>query len=900
MPDALLATKLYIPSLRPERVERPRLLARLDLGLQRGMRLLLISAPAGYGKTTLVREWIEHQGCPAAWITLDEADNDTVRFLHYLITALQSIQADGGADALALLHASQGQNTADVLTILLNALAAAPQKRLVVLDDYHAIQLPAIHEAVTFFAEHLPPQVHLVIASRADPPLPLPRLRSRGQIVEIRQRELRFTADEAAAFLENSAGIELPAEQVAALHARTEGWVSGLQLAAISLQNIAQQKQTDAVEFIQNFTGSDHYILDYLIEEVLQRQSEPIQKFLVYTSVLNQLCGPLCDAILQTQLPIPSQQVLENLEHANLFIVPLDNHRGWYRYHHLFLDLLNQRLQQLYPQEIPGLQRAACEWYAQNGFAGQAIEHAQAAGAYSRAAELIEKSTETLLMRGEVLTFLRWVEHLPAGEIAARPRLNLYYAWAQIQRGDSLEAIEAQLQGIEKIDGLGGITAPFKAFLALFKGQFSQASDLSRLALEQLSDDETLLRNMAAFLQATTYAMEGKTLNATQALEEAARASQRAGNLFLATSILCDLAELQRKLGALDLAEMQFRRALQWATDANDKPLLIAGQALAGLGFLAMERNDLEEAQRLLQQAVALSDQWVHFDRIYAYLYMEQLLEVQGDFAGARQMIARLREFAGSTQLTQVDDRMVDFCEARLHLRMGEVALAQQWARQAGLEGDLASITGKPAQAYDEQRLRKYEYAVLAHLWLAQEHYAEALELLQQLAELADQAQRPVLGMEAGLLAALAYQGLGQVEPAAEKLCAALAFGQAHGFMRIFLDQGPAMERLLRTVRPSLAPPALRAYADHLLAAFSPPEAARLPQAEAPGLPEPLSQRELEVLRLLPSSLSSTEMAGRLVVSVNTLRSHLKSLYAKLNAHSRYEAIERAKELHLL
>jgi len=274
MPDALLATKLYIPSLRPDRVERPRLLARLDQGLRQGMRLLLISAPAGYGKTTLVREWIEHQGCPAAWITLEEADNDPVRFLNYLITALQHTQADLslGMDALALLQASQGLNHQAVLTVLLNGLTAEPATRLIVLDDYHAIHLPEIHEAVTFFAAHLPPQVHLVIASRADPPLPLPRLRSRGQIVEIRQRDLRFTAEEAAAFLESTAGMALPAEQVQALHARTEGWVSGLQLAAISLQNIAQQKQTGAAEFIDNFTGSDHYILDYLIDEVLQLQ----------------------------------------------------------------------------------------------------------------------------------------------------------------------------------------------------------------------------------------------------------------------------------------------------------------------------------------------------------------------------------------------------------------------------------------------------------------------------------------------------------------------------------------------------------------------------------------------------------------------------------------------------
>jgi LuxR family transcriptional regulator, maltose regulon positive regulatory protein len=905
--DVLLATKLYLPALRADLVRRPQLLARLDGGLQQGMRLLLVSAPAGYGKSTLVRAWVEHQRIPTAWLTLDEGDNDIVRFLHYLIAALRQVDPDLGLQALTILQTIPAPAAETVLTALVNDLAAVPRPRLVVLDDYHFITLSSIHQGVIFLAEHLPPQAHLVIASRADPPLSLPRLRSRNQIVEIRQIDLRFTTEEAAAFLSGRSGTALTAEQTQALNTCTEGWAAGLQLAALSLA-----QQSDIPAFIRNFAGSEHYILDYLLEEVLQRQPESIQQFLIFTSILNQMCASLCDALLQEhgEMPYtPSQAVLENLEHANLFIVPLDSHCTWYRYHHLFSDLLNQRLHRLYPQAIPGLHRAASAWYAQNDLIEDAIEHALAGGDEANAALLLEKSAGELLLRGEILTFQRWLAQIPLLEIRQRPTLGIYEAWAMMLRGEAMPAIESRLQHIVLEKDLVGVAAPLRMMLALLKGELDQATRLSFEALETLGEEESLLRNLAVMMRASIYDMKGETLSAIQVFEETKHESQRAGNRFVAGLVTCALAEECRKQGELRRAEAEYQQALELVTEAGGRRMPIASQVLAGLGELARERNELDLAEHLLQEGFELGEQWGHFRRILVNLNQARVLEAKGEFDRAIEILATLREISHSTRLTRTNELIVEFYAARLNLHMGRIDLAEEWARRRGFVGDLEKVKNTPIQEYGELRIRKYEYLVLARLWLQQGRPADALELLAEERNLAEQAVRPVLMMEADILAALAYLALGQAEQAGAALEPALVFGQAHGFLRIFLDEGHALAHLLAALRPRITDLEQLAYVDRLLAGFSSPAASMLSQPKlsstrgptlVPSRMETPSAREMEVMHLLASGLSTVEIASQLCISLNTLRTHLKSLYGKLDAHSRYEAIEQARQKGLL
>jgi len=867
--------------------------------------LILVSAPAGCGKTTLVCEWISRSSLPTAWISLEEGDNDPSHFLSYLILALRSIHPGFGRTILDQLQTPWTRSTVTLLTALLNEIAEITSPFLIILDDFHFIHDESVHEAVAFLIDHLPPQAHLVIVSRADPALPTARLRARGQLTELRLKDLRFSLEEAAEFLEKIAGLRLSTKDLSALNDRAEGWVAGLQMAAASMRG-----QDDIPGFVQAFTGSNRYILDYLIEEVLQRQPLDIQTFLLQTSILERLSAPLCAAILDNELLMENEQVLsvanrlssncqaflERVERDNLFIMPLDERREWYRYHRLFADLLQQRLVQTFPELAPVLHRRASRWLEGHGWIEEAIRHAIASGDAHRAADLVEQVAQATLMRGEVITFLRWIEALPEGEVVRRLDLCVFHAWALLLNGASMENIESRLSAAAIHEGYASKTAPLEALLAIYRGQLDRAFELSHRALETLPNENLLLHSLAMLTAATSvYMAEGSSPLWAQRLEDMARRNQKDGNLMAAFLALYDLGDLRQKQGLLHLAEDAYRRALDLATDTQGRRFPFAGVALIALSDLARERNDLDLARRLVGEGITLAGSLSPVRAIDGYLILAMLEHAVEDHQAADRAIQIARQLARQFEMTKVDDYVVELLDARLQIARGNIALAQQWARQRGLEGADIPETHQD-QEFIATRLRKYEYPTLARLRLAEGRYDDALWVLDRALPLAEQADRASLIIEMEMLRGIVYHTKGQQALAFPSIERALRLAQAEGYMRIFLDEGPLMGTLLRAFRTTLEDASLRDYVERLVAAFS-FEGARIQAVE---LPEGLSAREIEVLRLLPANLSVTEIAEKFVVSVHTVRSHVKSIYAKLGVHSRYAAVARARELGLL
>jgi len=905
MSITLLATKLHIPHLQPERVARPRLVDRLNEGMAR--KLTLVSTPAGFGKTTLLSEWAAQCQHRIAWLSLDEGDNDPARFLAHLFAALQTVHP-----SLAGQPGEADLSLVERLTGLINRISALEEQFALVLDDYHLIEADVLHRLLAFWLDHLPEKMHLVIASRADPPLPVARLRAQGQLVELRQGDLRFTPAETAEFLSRLMGAPLGADAAQTLAARTEGWAAGLQMAAVSMQG---RDPEQIQRFIQSFSGGSHFVLDYLAEEVLQRQPPHVQAFLLETSVLDRLSGPLCDAVLrpegETTSP-PSAILLDQLEHANLFILPLDDEQRWYRYHQLFADLLRSRLQQTRPERLPVLRSRASAWHEQNGLMTEAINYALAAEDFERAVRLIAQTAEATFMRSELMTLLGWMEKLPDKLIQSRPSLCLYHAWALLFNGYPLETVEARLRSAEGGDfGRPTVnTMPLRAFLALYQGQTLQAIQLSGQALEQLPESEAVLRGLASLTLGVAQLTEGDSEAGQRTLGEAARLGHRTGNLMVAGGVLCNLAELSRKQGQLHKAQQLYQQALERATDASGRRWPIAGRALLGLGELAREWNDFEAAARFLTDGIELVAQWGQVGALGGYLSLARLRQAQGDFAGAGEALEKARQLALRTQTTDLDDLIVEMYAAWLSMAQGNLNAARKWAQWRGFDRAADTTELDRREDFVTYHLRKYEYPVLARLWLAEGRPAEAQALLEQLVPNVEKLDRVGLAIEARLLLALALKAQGHVEETWRAVEQALILAQPEGFIRLFVDEGESVRRLISDSRSTIekACPDLKGYIDQLLAAFAlpagsepgptpPPQAQNL---EADQQAWPLSERELEVLRLLATPLSAGEMAAQLCVALSTVRSHVKSIYSKLDVSNRLEAIQRAKELGLL
>ncbi len=894
MPAPLLATKLYLPRPRAGLVPRPRLSERLDAGA--AATLLLVSAPAGFGKTTLLAEWLAapSEGRRVAWVSLDRDDNDPVVFWSYVISALGTAVPGIGANELALLATSRPPPTQLLLTSLLNDLGSTEDQVVLVLDDYHLVDSQEVQEAMGFLLDHLPPRLHLVIAGRADPAVPLARLRARGELVEIRAAELRFASEEVAAYLNGVMGLTLTAADVSALEERTEGWVAALQLAALSMAG-----RDDVAGFIAGFAGDDRYIVDYLAEEVLQRQPAAVRDFLLQTSLLARLSGPLCDAVTHQA---GGKAMLEALDRGNLFLVPLDDRRQWYRYHHLFGDVLRARLADESPHLVPEVHRRASEWFAANGEPAEAIEHAIAGEHVDRAADLLEHALRDLARDRQEAMLRDWVERLPEDVVAARPVLCNAYAGALMSTGrfdgvekhlrnaeDLLDAARDSSRVVADAEGFRQLPAGIavhRAGLALVTGDLTAAVAHAQRALSLLDEDHDLGRAAATALIGLATWSGGDLETALEAYVTSLASMRRAGHLADVLGLSIAVADIHVTLGSLRAARHTYDQALRLNLESSGPALRGTADMYVGLGALHREHNDLPASRQLLERSASLGPSNGLPQNAYRWrVAMARLAETEGDLDAAVDLL----EQAASSYVGDFapNVRPVPAIRARAWVRQGRTADALAWARAEGLTVD-------DALSY----LHEYEHVTLARALLAQHRAGRSLEqatgLLDRLLTAADAGHRTGSVIEILVLQALAHRLRGHLPTALVPLARALTLAEPEGYVRIFLDEGEPMTALLRAASERGLS---TTYVETLLVAGGRPGAG-LPRGQ--GLVDALSRRELDVLRLLGSDLGGPEIAGELVVSLNTVRTHTKSIYAKLGVTNRRAAVRRGEELDLL
>jgi LuxR family maltose regulon positive regulatory protein len=932
---SLLSTKLYIPPIRPELVSRPRLIERLNAGLPArnacpGARaafscaLTLVSAPAGFGKTTLVSEWVQAMGgasppIAVAWLSLDEGDNDPARFLAYVIAALRTLAPRQDDDAqqgsagnrqapvgligkgvLGALQSPQPPPPQAVLTPLINEIAAYPGSIILVLDDHHAIQSSAVDKALAFLLERLPPQMHLVIATREDPHLPLARLRAQGQLTELRAVDLRFTSSEAAEFLDQAIGLGLSAEDIAILESRAEGWIAGLQLAALSMQG-----RKDVSSLIHSFTGSHRFVLDYLIEEVLQQQPESIQTFLLQTSVLNRLTGSLCDALTGQD---NGQQTLEYLEHANLFVVPLDNVRRWYRYHHLFADLLRQRLHQTQASLQPALHSRASKWYEENNLTEDAVDHALAARDFERAAQLIEGQVDATWKRGEHAKILGWLNALPKEQLSSRPHLSIFQAWVQLEDG-RVRAAERSLQAVERalksIDGkasaddtrefgqlnpahLKSRVSVMRAMMAFHRADVPSITRFSHEALEHLPEEDLSWRGIAAMALGDSHYIDGDMNAANDALSEAIRISGVAGNAYITAYTSIKLAIVLQYQGRLLQALNTCRELMTFLNSNGFSQSALAGLVQTQWGEILWDLDDIDRALQLTTKGIELNQCEIDVTNLmWAHLVLVKLLYAKADLTGAMETILKLEEIERESHVPPWIVSRVAAWKAKIWLKAGNSGALHQWVQERLLSIDDALLF-----------VREVEYLVLARILILRGELEDAVNLVERLIERAQAGGRVTRQIEMYLVLALAVKEQRDTDKAMATLSKGLSLAEQGGHVRIFVNEGPPMARLLYE---ALSREIAADYVRRLLDAFpsaelEQPEPTRSQVSEA-DLIEPLSERELEVLELVAQGLTNREIAARLFLSLNTVKAHTRNIYGKLGVHNRTQAVVRARAL---
>jgi LuxR family maltose regulon positive regulatory protein len=909
VPIALLETKLYIPQPPRGLVLRPRLSERLDRGA--ASKLVLVSAPAGFGKTTLLTEWLAAGPAGpggerlAAWLSLDRGDNDPASFWAYVIAALRTVASEVGEGALALLDAPQPAPIEVVLTTLLNDLGAVAGEIVLVLDDYHVIEGREVQGGMAFLLDHLPPGLHVVIASRADPVLPLARLRARGELAEIRAAQLRFTAEEAAAYL-TGMGLALTARDVAALEGRTEGWIAALQLAALSMQG-----RDDVASFIAGFAGDDRYVVDYLAEEVLARQSDRVQAFLLQTSILGRLSGPLCDAVTGQG---GGKAMLEALDRGNLFLVPLDDRRRWYRYHHLFADVLRARLWDEQPGQVPGLHRRASEWHGQNGELSEAVGHALAAGDFERAAGLVELASPAMRRTRQEAKLRGWLEVLPSEVVRARPVLSVDFAGVLLMGGE-LEGVEGRLRDAERwlAPATGHREEPqdpaaemvvadeeeylrlpatiesYRAAQALARGDAPGTVRHAQRAIELALDDDHLCRASAAALLGLVYWGSGDLEAGHRAYSACVAGLRRAGHIADTFGCSIALADIRSTQGRLGDALRTLEQALQLAGEQGGPVLRGTADMYVGMSEIARERDDLRAATQLLLRSQELGEHTGLPQNRYRWrVAMARVRQAEGDLHGALDLLNEAERLYVSDFFPNV--RPVPAVRARVWIAQGRLGEALGWAREQGLSVD-----------DDLSYLREFEHITVARLLLAryqderaQRLMHEAARLLERLLPAAETGGRTGRVIEILVLRALAHQALGDTPAALAALERAMMLAEPEDYVRVFADEGPPMTSLLRAAAKQGT---RRDYARRLLAAVGTTETG---SRTTLALIDPLSERELDVLRLLGTELDGPAIARELMVSLNTMRTHTKNIYAKLAVTNRRAAVRRAAELNLL
>ena len=924
MPYSVLVTKFFVPAARPKLVFRPHLVERLNEGLSR--KLTLVSAPAGFGKTTLVAEWVNslrkefkeesQEDSKITWLSLDDGDNDLTRFLTYFVAALNRTNGGGsdfGKGALNMLQSPQPPPTESVLTSLINEIATIPERIVFVLDDLHLIAAPTVHDALTFLLENLPPTIHLVIATREDPLLKLSRLRARGQLVELRAADLRFTNAEAADFLNQVMGLELSTEDIAALERRTEGWIAGLQLAAISMQG-----RTDVSAFVKSFTGSHRLVLDYLIEEVLNHQSENVQTFLLQTSILDRLTGSLCDSITDQD---NGQDTLEMLERANLFIIPLDDERGWYRYHHLFADLLRQRLEQAHLNQIHKLHLRASVWYEENGSWPDAVGHAFAAKDLERAADLIELAWVPMNTSYRSVTWLGWAKALPDEMIRSRPVLSTSCGWASLDAGD-LEAAELHFRDAERwLSSMVSLDEPLevssdkeavfddeqfrslsisiangRAYLAQALGDVNATVKYARWAGEFLHENEYFERGLSEILPGFAYWANGDLDAAQEAISTAISKMQIIDKFPFVISFTTYLTDIMVAQGRLHEAERTYLQLLETVKERGKPEQRETAVLHLGLSELYFEWGDMEAAKEQLQRSEELGEQptfppWYrHW--ICAHI---RLMRAQGDYDGVIEMLNEAEHLYYRHPIPDIHP--LSALIARVWLAQGKLAEVIRWVGERNLSVD-----------DDLSYLREFEHLTLSRLLITRfrnerddTYIQDAMGFLERLLSTADEGGRTGGVIEILVLQALAFEAQDNISDSLKSLERALTLAEPEGYFRIFVDEGLPMARLLyEALSHDIAPD----YVQRLLKAFPVEEPEKAESSQPHGLDselvEPLSERELEILQLIAEGKSNQEIGSQLYLSLNTVKAHTRNIYGKLGVNSRTQAAARARALGIL
>ncbi|WP_432479888.1 LuxR C-terminal-related transcriptional regulator [Nocardioides sp. GXQ0305] len=905
----VLGTKLHLPSPRRRLVERARLTDRLRGDGAETPRLVLVAAPAGFGKTTLLAQWLGSSGRRVAWLALDPDDADLPRFLTHLVAAVRATEPEVGSDALAQLEAGGTTSTDDVLVSLVNDLDTLDGPTVVALDDYHVVDRSEVHAALTFLLDNLPPQVTLALTTRADPPLPLARLRARGELVEVRAADLRFSTAEAETFLNDVMGLSLEPALVSALETRTEGWAAGLQLAALSARS-----RTDAGDdaahvagFVEAFSGSHRFVLDYLVEEVLERQPEPVRTFLLDTSVLDQLTGGLCDALTGR---VDGRQTLEVLERENLFVVPLDDERRWYRYHHLLADALRARLAARDAERVDRLHLAAARWLAEEGLLADAVRHALASGDHEYAADLVELGLAELRRTRQTRMLRDWLLALPDDVVRRRPLLATYLAWTRLYEGDVdgvppwLDAAEAGLDAAAvpavtpsaslaraagdrdaEIRSLPAMIGVYRASVAQARGDVAGTVENARRALALAGPEDHFPRGAAAgFIGLAAWAA-GDLATAVDTFTDAVGSLASAGMVADELGATVVLAHMWVARGRPAEARRLLEQALATATDRPGPVLATTGDLHVGLADVRREQGDLEGAARHLETARELGDRAsLRENRHRWFTARAALLRAQGDLDGAIVALDRAAPLFLAGYYPDV--RPVAAARARVRIAQGRLEDARAWARER-------EVTPTDSPDY----LTEDEHLTLARLLLAEGDASTALGLLDRLLDTAQAADRGGSVIETRMVRALAHHACGDLESATGDLAAALALAVPAGYCRLFLDEGEPMTDLLRQTARVARDEATRTYADRLLSVAQRPSGA---ESTALASGDTLSERELEVLRLLASELTGPEIAQRLFVSLNTLRTHTRHVFTKLDVNTRRAAVRRATDLGLL